>query len=131
MGSPITPTSQIPLTSTTINLPKLDIPIQEQDLEIENHSNNEEEIVEQIITQEPEINNKMTEPLTLEFEAEYHFTHKGIMYQGYIDLTQSEAAYQKEIDICIPGLQGEELAAVKLAFGNSLHFYPKKDRDKF
>ena len=73
----------------------------------------------------------MTEQLTLEFEVEYCFTHKGITYQGYINPTQHEEAYQREIDTCIPGLQGEELAAVKLAFRNSLHFYPKKDQDKF
>ena len=66
-----------------------------------------------------------------EFEAEYCFVHKGIMYQGYLDPTQEEEGYQKEIDTCIPGLMGDKLKVVKAAFVDSLHFYPKKDQDKF
>ena len=68
-----------------------------------------------------------------EFEAEYRFTHRGVMYQGYLDPLKedAEANYQKEIDTCIPGLKGDKLQAVKAAFVDSLHFYPKKGWEKF
>ena len=66
-----------------------------------------------------------------EFEAEYHFTHKGTTYQVYFNPTEGEIAYQQEIDQWLPGIKGAELETIKKEFVNSLHFYPKKDQDKF
>ena len=66
-----------------------------------------------------------------EFEAEYCFTHKGITYQEYFDPTEDKPAYQQEIDHWLPGIKGTKLETVKKEFINSLHFYPKKDWDRF
>ena len=67
-----------------------------------------------------------------EFEAEYCFTHRGVTYQGYLNLLREDAEtnYQREIDTCILGLKEDELQIVKAAFVDSLHFYPKKDQEK-
>ena len=98
-------------------------------------SSDKEEDIQQIITEEPKVKDpKVDKPMSnlpkLEFEAEYHFTHEGVTYQGYLNPTQ-EDSYQREIDTCIPGLKGDKLDAVKAALIDSLHCYPKKDRDKF
>ena len=131
IGSLVIPTGWIPSTSSTTNLPKLDIPIPEPEPEAKSFSDNKEESVKHIIMEEPEIDRPMLNNPRPEFEAEYHFIHKGIMYQGYLNPTQEEEGYQKEIDTCIPGLKGDKLKVVKAAFVDSLHFYPKKDQDKF
>ena len=73
----------------------------------------------------------MSKPPRPEFEAEYHFTHKGISYQGYFDPADKDTGYQWELDHWLPGLKGDELETVKVAFVDSLHCYPKKDQDKF
>ena len=131
VGSPVIPTSQIPSTSSATNLPKLDIP--EPEPETKSASDNEEERVKQIITEEPVTDKSVSMLPRPEFKAEYRFTHRGVTYQGYLNLLKedAEANYQKEIDTHIPGLKGDELQVVKAAFVDSLHFYPKKDWEKF
>ena len=136
------------MTSDTANLPKVDILIPEPEPERESSSSDKEEDIKQIITEEekpkveePKINKPKIEQTTVkkpmldiewpELEAEYCFAHKDITYQGYFDPTKDKIAYQKEIDSCISGLKGDKLDAVKAAFISSLHFYPKKDWDKF
>ena len=101
IGSPVITTSQITSTSSTTNLPELDIPVLELEPETKSSSSDKEEDIKQIIAEEePKIDKPMSNLPRLEFEAEYCFTHKGITYRGYLDPTQEEA-YQKEIDFCI------------------------------
>ena len=126
------------MTSSTANLPKLDIPIPDPEPETKSFSSNKKEYVKQIITEEekpkveePKVNKPMSDINKPEFEAEYHFTHKGTTYQGYFNPTQEEEAYLWEIHLWLPGIEGDELEAVRKAFVDNLHFYPKKDWDKF